>query len=256
MLRSSRRALLRGILGSPLLFLNRRSLAADDEFFGVPTEELSTPDEINPLKLYGTGNPSDDELEKAAAIIDNAPTGPTPFDVARYFLSDKVDEHYREQWPKAAAWNPVIVEFFKATNFEASNDMVAWCAAFVNWCFVQSHRSGSGSASSQSFLDKTKFAQTDSPKVGDLVVFTCRRISDDTPIGLGHVAFVSAIPAGNMLKVVGGNQHKGGHSSIISEVNFPFESKAFPRCTSRSNDGICHGSVNVKLSLSAFIRVP
>ena len=194
-------------------------------------------------------------MERAASIINNAPTGPTPIDVARYFLSDKVDERYREQWPKSAAWNPVIVEFFKATNFQASNDMIAWCAAFVNWCIVQSLRSGSGSASSQSFLDETKFKRTDSPKVGDLVVFTCRRITDGSPIGLGHVAFVSGVPSNDIVKVIGGNQHKGGHSSIISEVNFPFVSKDFTRCVSRSNDGSCHETVNVKLKLTAFVSV-
>jgi uncharacterized protein (TIGR02594 family) len=252
----SRRSLIAGLLASPIVGSSSiNSYADEDNFFGVPTEDLSTPGELDPLKLYGTGNPSDDERERAAAIIQGAPSGPAPIDVARYFLSDKVDPHYREQWPKSAAWNPVIVEFFKAAGFTASNDMVAWCAAFVNWCLVQSLRRGSGSPSSQSFLDETKFKRTNNPKIGDVVVFTCRRVEDDKPIGLGHVAFVSSIPTGDRMTVVGGNQHKGGHSSIISEVTFPFVSNKFGRCVSAQADGTCTQRVDVVLKQSAFISI-
>ena len=251
----NRRALALGALSLPFTALVRTA-GAQDEFFGVPTNELSTPDEINPLQLYGSSPPSAEEEAKARQIIRAAPTGPRPIDIARYFVSDHVEQHYREQWPRNASWNPVIVEFFRATGFRASNDMVAWCAAFVNWCLVQANRPGSGSAASQDFLDPRKFAapRTNDPREGDLAVFTCHRESDDVAIGLGHVAFVGAPPRDEVIPCLGGNQSVQGSSSIISEVPFPKTSRVFQRCVATSN-GACTSRVSVRLKHAAYFRI-
>jgi len=32
--------------------------------------------------------------------------------------------------------NPKIVEYHQACTLQASNDEVAWCSSFVNWCFI------------------------------------------------------------------------------------------------------------------------
>src|ERR1041385_5015709 len=83
------------------------------------------------------------------------------------------------RWPRKDVYNPLIVEFFSAPAYRASNDMIAWCAAFVNWCVERSNRTGRRSPASQSFLNQKIFKQVTSARVGDLVVFTCHRVTDD-----------------------------------------------------------------------------
>jgi hypothetical protein len=94
--------------------------------------------------------------------------------------------------------------------------MIAWCAAFANFCIERHGGKGSRSASSQSFLSQV-FKRTKDPKRGDLVVFTCYEPGTEESIGLGHVTFFKEKVGDNQIRVVGGNQSKDGHSSIISE---------------------------------------
>jgi uncharacterized protein (TIGR02594 family) len=188
--------------------------------------------------------PTRAQREIARKIIDGAPRGDTPIKVAQYFLSPQVDTHFIERWPRSDVYNPLIVDFFQATAYLASNDMIPWCAAFVNWCLERSARTGSRSPSSQSFLNDKVFKQTDSARVGDLVVFTCHRVSDDRSIGLGHVGFVASPPGADRLEVLGGNQSQDGGSSTICQGLFPFTSRESSR-----------NGIRVRLKLNRFVRI-
>jgi uncharacterized protein (TIGR02594 family) len=163
---------------------------------------------------FGTATPTDEEKVLARRVLDQVPTGVTPAEVAIYFLnvaSGKYGDElrpYTTAWP--VRWNPVIVEFFTATNTRPSGDTTAWCAAFVNYCLLKSEQGKSPSAgsaqptmsaASRSF--RTWARQTDSPISGDLVVF-----KDRNSPGNGHVGFFIA-KSGERILVLGGNQFEG-----------------------------------------------
>jgi hypothetical protein len=86
---------------------------------------------IDQPEAFGYKKPTQEQREKAAKIISETPTGPTALAIARSF-SDRFgssDPNAISQWPAPAAWNPLIVEFFKSTTSPVNNDMVAWCAS-------------------------------------------------------------------------------------------------------------------------------
>lgn len=186
-----------------------------DQLVYPPFEALDAPAE------FGYKEPDAAAKAKAADIIKQSPKGPKPIDVAQSFVDRfyKTDPEAISQWPAPAAWNPLIVEFFNATSLKVNNDMVPWCAAFVNWCIKRCNRLGSNNAGSQSFLGKD-FKPTTDPEVGDLAVFTCYEKNTQESIGLGHVAFVKEKPTNTYVKLVGGNTRSDGHASIICERVF------------------------------------
>lgn len=174
------------------------------------------PDYTGPLpeERLGTKRPLKAEEKIALDIIGKAPQGSTPYDVARYFLA-VADGKYGEEWkPYVKAWperwNPVIVDFFQATDLKPAGDETSWCAAFVNWCFQQSANGvATHSASSGSF--RCFGTQTDNPTQGDVVVF--KHVGDDAPcIGHGHVGFFVK-DYGDKIEVLGGNQIEGHERS-------------------------------------------
>jgi len=200
------------------------SRAAEEDDEAGPLDQLIYPPfgAIDAPQPFGYKPPTEKEKQRAEDIIKSTPKGPAPIDIAKSFFDRfyTTDPKTISQWPAPEAWNPLIVQFFSATTLKANNDMVAWCAAFANWCIERSGRKGSRSAASQSFLDKKNFKQTNDPAIGDLAVFTCYEKNTNKSLGLGHVAFVMHKPAGGRVKVLGGNQSADGHSSIISERDF------------------------------------
>jgi uncharacterized protein (TIGR02594 family) len=169
----------------------------------------------SPGKTLGNRPPRNAEERIAKAIILKAPVGPTPIDVAEYFVAIAKGEYgkswqpYAQGWP--IRWNPVIVNLFQVTGTKPEGDLTPWCAAFVNWCF---HRSGKGfatrSASSGSF--RAFGAETSTPRIGDIVVFR-RTNPDGQNDRRGHVGFFVA-DHGIEVEVLGGNQidrHDGCH---------------------------------------------
>ena len=184
---------------------------------------------LDVLGKLGTTPPSQAEIDAANDIIRTTPMGPAPLDVAQSFV-----DRYRfkprliSQWPRPDHWNPLIVEFFRSTTTAANNDMIAWCAAFANWCIERCRLRGSRSASSQSFLDSHSFKQTSQPIVGDLAIFSCYE-SSGKALGFGHVGFVHALPADDAVDVLGGNQSSDGHFSIISVKNIPTSDRQITR---------------------------
>lgn len=188
-----------------------------DQLLFPPRDALADP------AKYGYRTATSAERERADDIVANTPRGPKPVDVAQSFVSRFYDGDPRviSQWPAPDTWNPLVVHFFNdATQLKVHDDMVDWCAAFVNWCIWWTGGTGSGSAWSQSFL-ASSFQRSPTPERGDLAVFTCFDPSGKS-LGLGHVGFVKEPPSDPArVVVIGGNTSKDGHSSIICERSFP-----------------------------------
>jgi len=243
----SRRNFAIGLISAPLLFeamplfgqnVNITELSFDQLLF-PPFEALDNPEP------FGYSSPNEAQKRKAMEIINTTPKGPKAIDIAQSFIDRfyKKDPEAISQWPAPRSWNPLIKTFFSATVNPANNDMIPWCAAFVNWCIERSGRNGSRSASSQSFLNQEFFKNTDSPQIGDLIIFTCYDKNTDKSLGIGHVAFVKELPESGHVKCIGGNQSFDGKNSIVCEKPYrtsPFEvnrivnGKHIP-CTMRIN---------------------
>jgi uncharacterized protein (TIGR02594 family) len=216
----TRRAMTTGLVVAPAILRPKR--AAAEEVVVSRLTQLTYPpfDAINAPALFGY-KPATAAEKQAAKDVENAtPKGPRPIDIAQSFIDRFAKTpDVISQWPVPQSWNPLIVDFFSATATPANNDMIAWCAAFANWCLERNLKTGTRSASSQSFLSK-QFKQTKTPSNGDLVVFTCYDLANNKSLGLGHVAFFKEALSENMIRVIGGNQSADGHSSVISETTF------------------------------------
>ena len=162
------------------------------------------------LRDFGTTPALKEEVITATQILKKA-KGPTPVNVAEYFLAvgngkyEKEWIPYVKGWP--VRWNPLIVSFFEATNTVPEGDVTPWCAAFTNWCFLRATgAAATKSASSGSF--RTFGHPVSNPRYGDLVVFQ----SSDTTlanVGRGHVGFFVEKDSTH-ITVLGGNQIKEG----------------------------------------------
>jgi uncharacterized protein (TIGR02594 family) len=226
-----RRPLLLGLAASGLV----ADHAATAQRARIPpgeTYDLTFPplQALNPEVPFGTLQPSAAQIRRAQEIIDASPRGPRPVDVAQSFVDRfaRSDPEAISQWPAPKPWNPLVVAFFRATAIVANSDMIPWCAAFVNFCIERAGGSGSGSASSQSFL-LSRFAHTREPRDGDLAIFTCFDTTSGESIGLGHVTFYRGARDGDRIAVVGGNQTANGHSSIISAADMHTGDRAIRR---------------------------
>lgn len=246
----TRRKFVLGATLAPFLIRPYWVLAKDAD--RDPTlDQLEYPDLalLDTPEPFGSSPPTEAQRAKAKEIISSTPRGPTPLAVAdsfvtRFFASEP---ELISQWPAPAAWNPLVVEFFSATSMRPNNDMVAWCAAFANWCLFRADRPRSNSASSQSFLGR-EFTKTTEPQIGDLAVFTCFSLETSASLGLGHVAFVASPPTPGSVELVGGNQRADGHSSIISRRKFSTEPT---RVTRRLNGK----PVLCEMRLNTYIRI-
>jgi hypothetical protein len=199
--------------------------------------------EIAPV---GTAKPSNDEKNKAYEILLQSPFGVAPIDVAQYFLAVGAGAYGAEFRPFVREWpvraNPLICHFFSATLTKPEGDTTAWCAAFVNWCLLRSHavtpdeigaspgyysvsgtrfpdgnlrKFSTNSASSGSFRC---WAETSSPKRGDIVVFKNAGTDGLTVAcqGQGHVAFFLNAPKAGWVRVLGGNQSDPGSGGAVT----------------------------------------
>jgi uncharacterized protein (TIGR02594 family) len=94
--------------------------------------------------------------------------------------------------------NPRILEYHKATDYGATQDEVAWCSSFVNWCIQKAGGKGTRSVRARSWLKWGK--PVDVPQKGDVVIF-----SRPPETWTGHVAFFIS-DEGATITVLGGNQ--------------------------------------------------
>lgn len=102
--------------------------------------------------------------------------------------------------------NPRIIEYDTATSLKAKEDETPWCAAFVNWCLVQSGILGTNSAAAKSFLDWGR--KIDTPEYGCVCVIHQKQSGADNSTGSSsgyHVAFWTKEENGHAY-LLGGNQ--------------------------------------------------
>jgi uncharacterized protein (TIGR02594 family) len=219
----SRRSIVFGLVTYPILLAASETQRDKDE----PFAEVAYPDfgAISAPEKFGLNPPTEEQRAKAQLMINNAPVGPHPIDVAQSFIDRySSDPKSISQWPKPEPWNPLIAEFFNATSEPANNDMIPWCAAFANWCLERANHIGSKSPSSQSFLSSSYFKQTQNGERGDLAIFTCYdRTNQQKSLPVGHVAFLKDKLANDSIRVIGGNQRsaEGTYFSIICEKTYP-----------------------------------
>ncbi|MBG4058085.1 CHAP domain-containing protein [Pseudomonas aeruginosa] len=209
------------------------------------------PDEVaagSNVGALGTRSPTAEESAIGKQVLDGAPSACTPFEVASYFWAvgqgyfGEDRKPYASAWP--SRWNPVIVEFFKATQTKPDGDTTSWCAAFVNYCLMRAANGRTlptasapptNSARALSFKNWSK--PTTSPEPGDIVVFD--NITDGEG-GKGHVAFFLA-DQGDHVLVLGGNQRDGTpprsticrkaytkNGSILKVVSYRTDSQLHP----------------------------
>lgn len=190
------------------------------------------------------------QRERADTIVKAIPFGPRPIDIAQSF----VDRFYHSepetisQAAPPAALNPLISRFFETTTSREDGDVIAWCAAFVNFCIDRNGGAGSRSASSQSFLQGT-FRKTETPVEGDLAVFTCFDAAGRS-LNLGHVAFFRERMNDGHIHLVGGNQAANGYSSIISETVVPTTDRSVRRHLANGNYTALTMRLNAFVSLN------
>ncbi len=103
--------------------------------------------------------------------------------------------------------NPRIVEYHQTCTLKATEDSVAWCSSFVNWCLEQSGIRGTKSAAAASW--RAWGNDFDEGRLGCIVVM--RRT------GGNHVGFYLSEDEDGV-NVLGGNQ-----SDAVNVRHFPFE---------------------------------
>jgi len=172
-------------------------------------------------QILGRKPPSAADIEQAMAILDAAPKGVSPMEIAEYFLgvdevSDSTGEPFIEEWEEKA--NPMILQFFRATGYPGVHgDDVPWCAVFACWCIERAGRTSPLSWSSGSF--RCHGTETEAPASGDVVVF--RNAGENEPCkGKGHVGYFAGWDGGRIL-TLGGNQRAPGSTGSICIAGYP-----------------------------------
>jgi uncharacterized protein (TIGR02594 family) len=98
--------------------------------------------------------------------------------------------------------NPQIIKYASETNIVGiTNDEIAWCSSFVNWCAKQAGLQYSGKPNARSWLNVG--LKTTHPEPGDVAVFW----REDPQSWEGHVAlFLGFSDDLARVFVIGGNQ--------------------------------------------------
>jgi len=94
--------------------------------------------------------------------------------------------------------HPKILQYHSSTHLNATRDEVAWCSAFVCWCFEQTGIRSTRSAQARSWLEWGQ--EIPSPRKGTVVVLS-RGLSS----WMGHVGFYIR-ETENHIFLLGGNQ--------------------------------------------------
>ena len=106
----SRRDASLALFAFPFIVRSQTAWADDSELVvgrDLDFQELTFPlfEALNSPELYGYNPPTSAQREKAIEIIDATPKGPTPFDVAKSFVTRfaKRDPDAISQWPAPQA---------------------------------------------------------------------------------------------------------------------------------------------------------
>lgn len=109
-------------------------------------------------------------------------------------------KEYGQKEIEGSANNPRIVKYSTDIgNTWVTNDEVAWCSEFVNWCLLQVGIQGTKSAVAKSFLNWGE--PTNDPQLGDIVIFN--RPPDPAA---GHIGFFIRKEK-ELVFTLGGNQN-------------------------------------------------
>ena len=95
--------------------------------------------------------------------------------------------------------NPRIIEYFKSTNYHATEDEVPWCAAFVSWVLDQCKLDNPATVTARNF--ERYGVELPDWRVGAIAVLWRGSPNATT----GHVGFVIAVH-GDQIVLLGGNQ--------------------------------------------------
>ena len=158
--------------------------------------DLSADEKWFMIQMTVAGNPIEGWVFKDFLIPEvDAPAGPT-LETPRW-LEVATGEIGVEEVPGPGD-NPRVIEYHQTTTLKATDDSVAWCSSFVNWCMKQAGITGTGSAAARSWLNWGK--KLDNPRNGCIAVLK----RGNNPKN-GHVAFY--VGDGNSsIRLLGGNQ--------------------------------------------------
>jgi len=112
---------------------------------------------------------------------------------------------------KGGKHNPRILEYHATTTFKATNDEVAWCSSFVNWCMKQAGYDGTNSAWAKDWLNWGK--KLTKPAYGVIAIIDYG-VTEAGVVKGGHVGFVVGKTKNGSLVLLGGNQGKTGEGSV------------------------------------------
>ena len=94
--------------------------------------------------------------------------------------------------------NPRILEYHKTTTLKASDDEIAWCSSYVNWCMMKAGQIGTGSAQARSWLSWGKEIK--------IPTYGCVVIMSRADRHQGHVGFYMGRKPDDVIAILGGNQ--------------------------------------------------
>jgi len=112
---------------------------------------------------------------------------------------------------KGGNHNPRIVEYHSTTILKATDDEVAWCSSFVNWCFKQAGYVGTNSARAKDWVGWGKLYKK--PIYGAVAIVDYGKDQNGKDLG-GHVGFIVGKDLKNRLIILGGNQGEPGEGAV------------------------------------------
>lgn len=192
----------------------------NDTPLSLPNDRHSAPDSLA-SRRRPSRQPTADDLVSARAILNGAPIGARPVDVALYFaaLEDRNTRghFFNAQWPADYALNPIIAEFQSVVGAmpgrPASLDLVGWSAAFVNWCLQRAGYRGTQCGDAASF--RSLMVADALPMRGDIAVFGDVDASGRL-MNTGHVGFWLQ-DYGDTIQVVAAN-HRHDRGDRVSQA--------------------------------------
>lgn len=97
--------------------------------------------------------------------------------------------------------NPRILQYHGSTRGRFTDDETAWCSSFVCWCLECEGVNSTKSARAASYADWGRASEL---VPGAVILFSKH---DPDAKGSGHVGFVNALPVGDLVQVLSGNQN-------------------------------------------------
>ena len=123
----------------------------------------------------------------------------TPFDIAQRFIGVKE--------VAGAVSNPLILAMLQLHDDWPKDDAVPWCSAFVNWIAWLLGLPPSNSLAARSWLAVGRSVTLEDAKIDSDIVVLEREGAGETGGHVGFFAGLEARDSGEVVLVLGGNQH-------------------------------------------------